>query len=105
MFMNVSFRILWVLVLIAGRHQAAAQNFALSSSPSVGRSPYSVVATELNGDGKQDLISVNSGDNSLTVLTNNGNGTFTVSATLQVGNVPSFLVAADVNDDGRMDLI
>jgi hypothetical protein len=45
--------------------------FLLTSSPSVGTNPVSVAAADVNGDGKVDLISANSGANTLTVLTNN----------------------------------
>src|SRR5262249_13982461 len=46
-------------------------NFVLSSSPAVGSTPYSVVAADVNGDGKPDLICANNAGNTLSVLTNN----------------------------------
>ena len=52
-----------------------------------------------------DLISANAGDNTLTVLTNNGSGGFGSNATLNVGSYPYCVVAADVNGDGKLDLI
>ena len=71
----------------------------------VGSQPFSVVAADVNGDGKPDLICANYGDNTLTVLTNNGSGAFGSNATLSVGGHPYFVVAADVNGDGKPDLI
>jgi len=85
--------------------QADAQTFILSSSPTVGTGPQSVVAADVNADGKPDLICANVADNTLTVLTNDGNGTFTLSATLVVGRAPRFVTAADLNGDGNPDLI
>jgi hypothetical protein len=46
--------------------------FGLSSSPVVGEWPVSLVAADVNGDGKVDLISANYNDSTLTVLINNG---------------------------------
>jgi hypothetical protein len=54
--------------------------FTLASSPGVGNTPISVISADVNGDGKPDLISANSGANSLTVLTNNGSGGLVVAS-------------------------
>jgi hypothetical protein len=77
----------------------------LVSSPGVGANPQSVIAVDVKGDGKLDLISANAGDNTLSVLTNNGNGIFGSNATLNVGSFPVCVTAADVNGDGKLDLI
>ena len=79
--------------------------FQLTSLPGVGANPASVIAVDVNGDGKSDLISANASDDTLTVLTNNGIGWFGSNATLNVGNVPACVVSADVNGDGKPDLI
>jgi len=71
----------------------------------VGNGPGCVVAADVNGDGNLDLISANYADNTLTVLTNNGNGVFGFNATLNVGNGPRCVVAADVKGDGKIDLV
>jgi FG-GAP-like repeat/FG-GAP repeat len=82
-----------------------AQDFVITSSPRVGKQPVSVCAGDVNGDGKMDLICANYGDNTLTVLTNNGSGSFATSGIYGVGNKPASVCAADVNGDGKMDLI
>ncbi len=82
--------------------------FAPASMPSVGNGPVVVTSADVNGDGKVELISANWGNgsgNSLTVLTNNGNGGFGSNATCTVGVGPSFVTAADINGDGKLDLI
>jgi len=83
--------------------------FGLCATLPVGTSanpwPDSVTVADVNGDGKPDLISANSNDGTLTVLTNNGNGGFGLDATLTVGSGPASVIAADVNGDGKPDLI
>jgi hypothetical protein len=60
---------------------------------------------DVKGDGKVDLICVNSGSDTLSVLTNDGRAGFAIATTLIVGNGPTSVTAADVNGDGKMDLI
>jgi FG-GAP-like repeat len=63
--------------------------------------PVYVVAADINGDGKSDLISVNYTSGTMTLLTNN----FGLATTMQVGPHPTWVTAADVNGDGKLDLI
>jgi hypothetical protein len=79
--------------------------FSSNATLIVGTGPTIIVAADVNGDGKPDLISANQTDNTLTVLTNNGSGGFGFDATLPVGSKPLGLIAADVNGDGRLDLV
>jgi hypothetical protein len=80
-------------------------SFILSSTNAVGNGPTSIVAVDVNGDGYLDLVSANLHDNTLTVLTNNGNRVFGYNATYSVGVEPVSVVAADVSGDGKVDLI
>ena len=80
-------------------------NATLSVGLSAGSSPNSIAVADVNGDGKLDLISANSGDNTLTVYTNDGGNGFVFSTTFFVGSVPYSVAAADVNGDGKVDLI
>jgi hypothetical protein len=59
----------------------------------------------VNGDNKPDLICANFDDNTLSVLTNNGDGTFTAASTNAVGRFPDYVAAADLNGDGKIELI
>jgi FG-GAP-like repeat len=63
-----------------------------------------IVAADVSGDGKPDLI-CSCSTNSLLVLTNDGAGVFGSNATLNVGSEPDAIAAADVNGDGKSDLI
>jgi hypothetical protein len=83
--------------------------FGSNATYNVGYYPESVAAADVNGDGKVDLISANySSDgsgNTLSVLTNNGDGTFTSWGAATVGSGSIFVTAADVDGDGTTDLI
>src|SRR5262249_32962226 len=63
----------------------------------VGTNPFSVATADLNGDGKPDLAVANYNSNSVSVLLNNGNGTFAAKADYPTGSLPRSIVAADLN--------
>ena len=67
-----------------------------------GASPVSVAMADLNGDGKADLA-VASGTG-VSVLLNNGNGTFATPASYGSGTNPFSVAAGDLNGDGKIDL-
>jgi len=96
--------VLCILFASGGTVFAQVRAFINNNYP-VGRGPQCVVAADLNGDGKVDLITVNLFDNTLTVLTNDGSGLFGSNATLNVGFCPHCVTAADINGDGKLDLI
>jgi uncharacterized membrane protein len=76
-------------------------------------SPFNVVAADMNGDGKLDIVVSNWGTpnastnhGAVTVLLGKGNGTFQPMQTFPSGGAEAPSVAvADVNKDGRPDIV
>ncbi len=56
------------------------------------------------GNGKLDLVVVNSLSNNVSVLLGNGDGTFGAATNFAVGNFPQSVVIGDFNGDGKPDL-
>lgn len=92
-----------LLILYLQSHAQVA--FAPATNYFVGSSPLSVTTADVNGDGKVDLVTAISGNNTLSVLTNNGLGKFGSNTTFFCGWEPHSVAAADVNGDGKVDLI
>jgi hypothetical protein len=78
--------------------------FSMPVTFNVGSQPRAIIATDLNGDGTQDVVVVNSGANSISVLLG-GSGSFTTSFGLPVGNTPYSVKSGDLNSDGFKDLV
>jgi hypothetical protein len=66
--------------------------------------PQQIIATDFDGDGKQDLAVADS-SNSISVLPGNGDGTFQPAISFVAGNSPNSIAAGDFNGDGKPDLV
>ncbi len=69
-----------------------------------GANPWAAAVGDFDDDGKQDLAVANQGDNSVSVLLGNGDGTFRTHANYPTGNSPQSVAMGDFNGDGRPDL-
>ena len=66
----------------------------------------SVAISDVNGDGKPDLVTVSCCGSVVGVLLGNGDGTFQPVITYNPGGAePEALAIADVNDDGKPDVL
>ena len=68
-------------------------------------SPSQAAAGDFNGDGKPDIVVTDSALNSVSLLLNNGNGTFGTAQTYAVGGSPTAVAVGDVNGDGKLDIV
>jgi hypothetical protein len=71
----------------------------------VGKYPSFVISGYFDNDVELDLVAVNRGDNSLSVLLGNGNGTFLTQKKYSTGSYPSYVIAGDLNNDKKLDLV
>ncbi|MFY8000206.1 MAG: beta strand repeat-containing protein, partial [Candidatus Kapaibacteriota bacterium] len=79
----------------------------VTGSPfAVGTSPRSVTFGDVDGDGDLDIATTNQTSNDVTVLLNNGAGSFSPSpgSPFAAGTQPIFLAFGDVDGDGDLDL-
>jgi len=82
-------------------------NFAPKLNFTVGFGAYSIVAKDLDNDGKQDLATANYYGNTLSVLRNNSNInsiSFELRREFGVGLTPTAVASADFDGDGKNDL-
>ena len=70
----------------------------------VGNSPTSVAVADFNGDGFLDLAVVNSGDNTVSILLGNGDGTFKTQTTYATGIQPVSVAVGDFDNSGHLSL-
>ncbi|MES2777988.1 MAG: FG-GAP-like repeat-containing protein [Bacteroidota bacterium] len=73
-----------------------------------GTSPQSVVAADIDGDGKPDLVVANSGSNTISVLRNistYGVMNFAAKVDIAVGSSPLSVCISDVDGDGKPDIV
>jgi hypothetical protein len=64
-----------------------------------------VAVVDVNSDSKPDIIVANYGNNTVSVLLNTGNGTFSAQKTYSIGAYPYSVAVVDVNSDSKPDII
>ena len=71
----------------------------------VGGTPYSVAVGDLDGDSDLDLVTANSGSDNVSVLLNQGDGTFASQVNYGVGSGPYSVAVGDLDGDNDLDLV
>ena len=86
--------------------------FGVAQSVTVPNFPSAVVVGDFNADGKPDIavasqfssVGLPTDDGSVSVLLNDGAGSFAAPVNYRVGAVPADMTAADFDGDGKLDL-
>jgi len=60
---------------------------------------------DLNGDGLPDIVTCNASTNNISVLFNNGKGSFWPAQVFPTGGQPESVAVADFNRDGKLDVV
>ena len=93
-----------VLALVCGSGAPASGPLFPSRQYDVGWDPRSVAVGDLNGDGWLDLAVANHGSHDVSVLLNNGDGTFGAPVHYATGEYAQSVAVGDLNSDEWLDV-
>jgi len=82
----------------------SSPSFTASTLSTVAFGAFAVAIADMNGDGRQDIVSTLRDANIVVVYKNNGDGTFTESA-VGIGSAPRGLAIGDVDQNGQNDVV
>ncbi len=85
--------------------QCLPADFSLPISYATPDSASGVCSADINKDGWPDLAVTNKASNQVTILLNNGDGTFQIDVSYSVGDNPLYIACAYLNGDDYPDLI
>jgi hypothetical protein len=83
---------------------AQAQLFSSPVGYPAGGNPHHVYAKDLNENGHNDIVVCGYEAGIVSILFNNGDGTFNFGGTYPAGPQPSITIAEDLDGDGDFDL-
>ncbi|HEX9913042.1 MAG TPA: FG-GAP-like repeat-containing protein, partial [candidate division Zixibacteria bacterium] len=98
------FTLFSVLLLIPSTVSAFEPLFDTRIDYGAGDDPYSVFCADLDGDTDLDLAVANYNSGNVSILKNNGDGTFQDTVNYGVGDYPQSIFCADLDGDTDLDL-
>jgi len=90
---------------LGGALSSGTFNSAVATSTGAGTAPATTAFGDINGDGHLDILTANSGTNSLGLLLGNGDGSFTATAAISKAYASVSAALGDINNDGKLDII
>jgi len=93
------------LLLALTAAPALALSFAPARHLAAGQSPCALVAVQLNGDDKLDLVVADAGGNVVRTFIGNGRGGFSVRGPFATGARPTSVAVGDLDGDGFQDVV
>jgi hypothetical protein len=92
------------ILILMGNIPSHGQLFDIAVNYDAGDGSYSIISADLNADFYSDLAVANQYSDNVSILLNNGDGTFQAAINYGVGGRPSCVFAADLDGDGDSDL-
>ena len=89
---------------LESRRLLSVTGFSTAVNYNAGAAPRAVASGDFSGNGKTDLVVVDQTANDVSILMNNGNGTFASPVNYAAGTAPRAVVVGDFNGDGKLDL-
>jgi hypothetical protein len=90
---------------IGGTGSVSKDIFGSKVDYPTGSNPQIVTSADLDGDGDIDLATANGGSSNVSILLNNGNGTYAPRVDYSSGNTTYSITSADLDGDGDIDLV